>query len=392
MRLLSKLLNNPERQFPIIHVAGTNGKGSVCAMLEAIYRKNGYKTGLFTSPHLVRLEERIQIDRKPISEKDFIQYIEYIKELADHSPFESEELRPSFFEILNGAGFLHFAKEKIDIGIVETGLGGRFDSTNIVDPLVSIITSISHDHTEILGDTIESIARAKAGIIKPEKPVVIGLMPVEAESIIIQIAREQNSPVFSVEEVYGKDPEDYPLTALQGTYQRSNAATALLASQVLKYHFPIDDEASIEALKTVNWPGRWQEISIGDKKLILDCAHNEAGAKGLAENLELLIKDEGQKPIIIVGVLGAYRAQAILPIISQYAEKIILIELNNPKAMETSALKALIPKSFPGNVIEGSIKELFPSPFICMIETGGRSIVATGSIYLVGEILERIQK
>lgn len=386
MRLLSQLLENPEGKFPIIHVAGTNGKGSVCAMLETIYRQNGYRTGLFTSPHLVRLEERIQVNRKLIPEEEFIQYIEYIKDIAEHANYENEDLRPSFFEMLNAAGFLYFAKQKIDIGIVETGLGGRFDSTNIVQPLVSVITSISHDHTEILGESLESIAMAKAGIIKPGRPVVIGLMPVEAEVVIRNVAYEQGSSISSVEEVYGKNVEGYPLTALQGNYQRCNAAIAVLVSQVIKSSFPIDDDKSLQSLKDVNWPGRWQLMNLGGNKLILDCTHNEEGSKGLAENLNLLIKKEGQKPIIIVGVLGEYRAKAIMPIVAQYAESIILIEPKNPKAVTISLLKSLIPSSFKGTVIEGSISS------ICNMQTERRSIVATGSIYLIGEIMEQIKK
>lgn len=389
MRLLSQKLQNPERKFPTIHVAGTNGKGSVCAMIEAIYRKNGYFTGLFTSPHLVRLEERIQVDRKSISEEKFISYIEYIKRIAESGSYEDEGLRPSFFEMLNAAGFLYFAEKKIDIGIIETGLGGRFDSTNIVESEISVITSISRDHTEILGEDIEFIAMAKAGIIKARKPVVIGLLPVEAEGIIRYIAGERNSPVFSVEEAYGKDLENYPVTLLQGTYQRSNAATAILVSQVLKKYFPINDSIALQALQNVDWPGRWQIKNIGNKKLILDCAHNEEGAKGLAENLEILIQKEGLKPIIIVGVLGLYRARTIMPIISQYAETIILVELKNPKAEGFNALRALIPEDFAGRVVESSIKDLFPFPSVCNVETKGRTIVATGSIYLVGEIMER---
>lgn len=390
MRLLSRLLGNPEKTFPVIHVAGTNGKGSVCAMLEGIYRQNGYRTGLFTSPHLVRLEERIQVDREPIPEYQFIEYIEYLKSMAESSNFENEGLRPSFFEMLNAVGFLHFSKQKIDIGIIETGLGGRFDSTNILEPLVSVITSISRDHTEILGENLESIAMAKAGIIKPGKPVVLGPMPVEAEIVIRGVACEQNSPVFSVEEAYGKDLEDYPLTGLQGTYQRSNAATALLVSHVIKDSFSIDADVSLQGLKIVDWPGRWQSMSVGGNRLILDCAHNEEGAKGLAENLKLLIQEEGRKPIIIVGVLGAYRARAIMPIVAQYAETIILVEPKNSKAVGINALKSLMPSSFTGTIAEGSVEDLFPSPFVFNIETEGRTIVATGSIYLIGEIMERV--
>lgn len=391
MRLLSQKLGNPERQFPIIHVAGTNGKGSVCAMLEAIYRKNGYQTGLFTSPHLVQLEERIQVNRDLILRSEFIRYIEIIKEIAESLDCKNEGLQPSFFEMVNAAGFLYFAEQSVDIGIIETGLGGRFDSTNIVEPLVSVITSISRDHTEILGESIESIAMAKAGIIKPGKPVVIGPMTVEAEEVIRSEANERCSPLFSVEDVYGVKIDSYPITSLQGNYQRHNAATAILTSQVIKGSLPVDDEASLRGLQHVDWPGRWQTMNVAGHKLILDCSHNEAGAKGLAENLEILIRQEGQKPIIIVGVLGEYRAKAMMPIVSQYADVIILVQPNNPRAIGTNFLKGFIPKAFSGLILEEkSIKKLFSSHSFCTIFTEGCPIVATGSIYLIGEIMEQI--
>lgn len=392
MRLLVDKIGHPEQKFPVIHVAGTNGKGSVCAMLEAIYRKNGYRTGLFTSPHLVHLTERIQVDRKVISEQEMIQYIEYLKDIVEGLHREHPNECPSFFEIINAVGFLYFSKEKVDIGIIETGLGGRFDSTNVVDPLISVITSISKDHTEILGDSLESIAFAKAGIIKPGKPVVIGRLGPEAKAIILDIAREKKSHVFSVEEAFGNDWERYPETSLQGTYQRNNAATAILVADVLKKSFPIDEDIAREALKDVDWPGRWQTVALGNNKLILDCAHNEAGAEVLGENLEHLIKEEGKKPIIIVGVLGAYRAKAIIPIVAKYAETIILVKPKNCKAAELELLKTLVPENFYGNVVEASVAKLFPYPNFIELNTDGRSIVATGSIYLIGEILERIQK
>lgn len=231
---------------------------------------------------------------------------------------------------------------------------------------------------------------AKAGIIKSGKPVVIGPMDAEAEAVIRSVAHEQNSRVFSVEEAYGSNLEDYLLTSLHGAYQRTNAATAILVSQVIKSRFPVDDETALQSLQSVDWPGRWQVVNIGGSKLILDCAHNEAGAKGLAENLELLIKEEGTKPIVIVGVLGEYRAKAMMPIVAQYADTIILAQPNTPRAIEIQSLKKLIPSTFTGQILERDIKDLFPSHSICNIHTEGRAIVATGSIYLIGEIMEQI--
>lgn len=376
MRLLSEKIGHPERAFPIIHVAGTNGKGSVCAMLEAIYRNNGYKTGLFTSPHLVRLEERIQVNRKMIPKDEFIEYVEF---------FKKEGIGPSTFEILNAIGFLYFKKSKIDIAIVETGLGGRFDSTNIVDPEITVITSISKDHTEILGDSLEEIAFAKAGIIKPEKPVVIGPLSNEVTHIIRDIAKAQQAPLFSVIEVFGKDISNYPETSLVGDYQRSNAAIALLVSRVLNKKFPVNEEKAREGLKSVDWPGRWQSKKIGKGELILDCAHNEGGAEVLGENLAALIQKRKKKPIIAVGSLNIYRAKAILEIVSKYAAEIILIKPNNPKALEKAVMKALIPDIFPGKILMGNIKDIFSEA------RKGQTVVVTGSIYLVGEVMERLE-
>lgn len=385
MRLLAEAIGHPEKEFPVFHVAGTNGKGSVCAMLEAIYRRNGYRVGLFTSPHLVKLEERIQVNRHMISQKELIAYVENLKTIGEDLEKKAFEMRPSMFEIMTAIGFLYFAKSKIDIGIIETGLGGRFDSTNIVDPEIAIITSISRDHTEILGDSLEEIAYAKGGIIKPGKPVVIGLLSPEAESVIRAIAFEQNAPVFSVEEVYGKNRKNYPETVLKGDYQRSNAAIALLTTQVLNKQFPIDEKKAKEALQLVDWAGRWQIVKMGRGTLILDCAHNEEGAEGLAKNLESLIKEEGRKPIIAVSSLNLYRAKAIMKVVSSYAEDILLIKPNNPKALDCQLLKEFILPEFKGTVEESSIEKLF------LKLENNRTMIVTGSIYLVGEVLERIE-
>lgn len=385
MRVLLDVIGHPQRAFPVIHVAGTNGKGSVCAMLEAIYRKNGYRTGLFTSPHLVRLEERVQVDRKMISREELVAYVEFLKEVGKDLAEKDSEMRPSMFEIMNAIGFLHFSKSKIDIGIIETGLGGRFDSTNIVEPEIAVITSISRDHTEILGESFGEIAFAKAGIIKRGKPIVIGPLLPEVEVIIRKIAEEQEAEVFSVEEVFGKDIENYPQTSLVGDYQRRNAGIALLVSRVLKEKFPVDEVKAKEALKEVDWAGRWQRLKIGSGELILDCAHNEGGAEVLARNLELLIKKEGKKPVMAVGALSVYRAKSIIKVASAYGKNIILVKPKNPKAIEVEVMRQLVPDDFKGKVKEGNVGRIFFE-----VQSGGL-VVVTGSIYLVGEVLERLE-
>ena len=177
MRRLLPLLGNPHRRFPIIHVAGTNGKGSVCAMLDSIYRENGYKVGLFSSPHLVELGERIRVNGKVLPLHGIEEFVRFIKPIADEMEAEKVDLGPTFFEMMTAMAFLVFAERKVDLAILETGLGGRLDSTNVVQPILSIITTIALDHCSILGHSIEEIAREKAGIIKRGIPALTGWLP-----------------------------------------------------------------------------------------------------------------------------------------------------------------------------------------------------------------------
>ena len=197
MRLFAEALGQPQNQFPVIHVAGTNGKGSVCAMLEALYRNNGYKTGFFSSPHLIHLGERAQVNRQILSERGIVEYVKQLRPVAATLGQEDQDLHPTFFEFVAAMAFLRFAAEQVDIACIETGLGGRLDATNVVNPELSIITTVSLDHTEMLGDTIEAIAREKAGIIKHGKPVLIGRLSKPAENVIRAIAADRGCPVYS---------------------------------------------------------------------------------------------------------------------------------------------------------------------------------------------------
>ena len=192
MREFIRHLGHPEKAYPVVHVAGTNGKGSTCAMLESIFRQAGLKTGLFTSPHLVHQGERVQVNRQILTREEVMEYTRRLKPIAEAIEKEHTDHHPSFFEFMTGMAFLRFAEEQVDIGIFETGLGGRLDATNVLNPEVSVITSISLDHTDILGDTLEAIAAEKAGIIKPGKPVIMGLLPLEAEKVIETVAKERN--------------------------------------------------------------------------------------------------------------------------------------------------------------------------------------------------------
>lgn len=388
---LCQALNHPERRFPIIHVAGTNGKGSVCAMLERIYRGAGFTTGLYTSPHLVSCEERIQVNRNMLPQEDIVRYTAKLLEIATPLLRMNPKNDPSFFELITAMAFLHFAENKVDLAIIETGLGGRLDATNVVDPLVSVITSISLDHLEFLGDTISAIASEKAGIIKRGKPVVIGPLCSEAETVIQRVAKVRNAPIFKVEDRFGSDIEAYPKTNLSGRSQHCNAATATLTVDALQDPFPIPQNRVAQALLNVDWPAHWQSFDLSQgKQIILDSTHNSGGAHSLEENLQKLIAQSRRKPIIIIGTVGESRAQALMPVAARYARELILVKPNRSSATDFDLLKKAIPKNFKGRVIQSSIEGLFPKPYFCTLGEVNDTVVATGSIYLIGEIMQRL--
>lgn len=377
MQALVSALEFPQRRFPLIHVAGTNGKGSVCAMLEALYRESGYKTGLFTSPHLVHLGERIQVNRTPLEETQITEYTHRMRPLCKRA-----DLPPTFFEYMAAMAFVHFAETEVDIACIETGLGGRLDATNVVDPELSIITSISLDHCELLGDTRTAIAREKGGIIKPGKPVLLGCLPPEAESELRRIASERGSPLYLVRERF-PDPKSLPHTNLGGQFQRWNAALAIYATEILKARFPVTYR---DALQSIDWPGRWQRIQLTDRELILDATHNPEGAAALAQNLRTL----KTPPIIIAGTLGEDRGRSLIQAIAPLARELILVEPDQPRATPAATLRQFLPPDFKKSVHEASLSSLFPEPHNCAVGAPGDTILVTGSIYLIGEVMARL--
>lgn len=298
---LCAFLNNPQRQFTSIHIAGTNGKGSTSHMLAAILQQAGYKTGLYTSPHLKDFRERIKINGEMIPEAVVIDFAERTKELT-------EEIHPSFFELTVGMAFEYFAAAKVDIAIIETGLGGRLDSTNVITPLLSLITNISYDHMNLLGDTLPQIAREKAGIIKPEVPVIIGEANSETGLVFDNAAVLNNAPIYYAENMYTVNEWDYQnhllhinLTNnttqqqqsfqldLPGIYQVKNLPAVLQAVTLLNqagYH--ITDTTVQQALRQVKaltgLHGRW-EVLQENPTVVLDVGHNEAGIKAILQQL-----------------------------------------------------------------------------------------------------------
>jgi dihydrofolate synthase / folylpolyglutamate synthase len=392
MRILSALIGHPERAVPCIHVAGTNGKGSVSAMLEAILRASGRRTGLYTSPHLVRLGERVQVDRKLLTEEEIGAYVRELQPFADRIGSEGGmDDRPSFFEFMSAMAFLQFARRRCDCSVIEVGLGGRLDATNIVDPLVSVVTSIGLDHCDMLGNTLQAIAAEKAGIIKAGRPVVIGRMPPEAEATVRAVAASLGARVVSVREEFGDDVARYPRTGLEGDYQRWNAATATLAAGLLPAEFGVSAESTAAGLRGVDWPGRWQRVSLGGRLAILDASHNPEGAGVLDANLARLGTETGRRPVAIVGALGAMRAGPLLEVLCRHCSEIHLVVPRQSRASTHAELEALIPATFAGKTFRATVAGLFPAPGTCTAGGPEDVLVVTGSIYLLGEVLANLE-
>jgi dihydrofolate synthase/folylpolyglutamate synthase len=393
MRPLAAALGHPEAATPCIHIAGTNGKGSVAAMIDSVLRASGWKVGLYTSPHLVDLGERIQVNRRPLSRPAILEYTHTLDAVSDEIARQgNREDRPSFFEFITAMAFLEFQQAKCDIAVIEVGLGGEFDATNIVTPELSVITSIGLDHCEWLGSAITDIARAKAGILKERRPAVIGRLSPEAERVIRKIAEARSVSVTSVRAHYGDNLTAYPTTNLAGDYQRLNAAAAVLALERLGEQWHID-AGSIEAgLHAVYWPGRWERTRVGGRILILDAAHNAEAAAMLDENLAALVAETGRAPLVIMGALGLERARPLLSAICRHAAEIHLVVPQEPRSLPHDVLESCVPTEYSGKIVRAEVAELFPGGDTCTLGNSDDVIVVTGSIYLLGEVMSRCHR
>ena len=400
-RKLAALAGNPQEKLRFIHVAGTNGKGSTCAMLESTYRAAGLRVGLFTSPHLVSFRERIQVNRQLISENELVRLVEEIQPLLKQFPADNHL---TLFEVVTIMALKFFAEQKCDLVIWETGLGGRLDATNIVTPLASVITNIAFDHQQWLGDTLEKIAAEKAGIIKPGIPVVTATDEPSALAVIEKIAREKNAPLTTVA-ADGNPPlakfaalcRDAATSPLLGEHQKLNAALALATVEVLQRQIPVAAEKIREGLQNVNWPGRLQLIEKSDgQKFLLDGAHNVASAKVLREALEKNFPNKERT--LVLGVLQDKDWQHICEILSPLAGKIFAVPVASDRSANPKELAEICRTANPAAEVFvcDSLTEALEK--IGSRGLGRRSpssphqaenfIVVTGSLYLVGEVLE----
>ena len=390
---------DPQRRFPSVHVAGTNGKGSVCAMLASILRADGRRVGLYTSPHLADVRERIRIDDRTISESDFDRLLGRIRNTIDRLLAAGRlEAHPTYFEVLTILAFLHFAECKVDIAVLEVGMGGRFDATNIVNPLVSVITSISLDHREYLGSTLSAIAFEKAGIIKPGVPVVSGVEGRAAEAVIRRQARALGAPLASV---FGRDGalfaartaagfrfryefcgEAFPFRLkLPGRHQGENAAVVIAAARTLGcVELPIARRTILSGLAAAEWPGRLE--TVGRRPIVLlDGAHNEDGARALAA----YVRDFVRAPLVLVFAMLKDKAVGrAAELLFPRPETVILTSIPSPRAASPEEILKAAPRFRSKIAIEPDLRAAIAQAR--RLAGPKVTVLIAGSLYLVGEV------
>lgn len=371
--LLAKHLGNPEENIKCVHVAGTNGKGSTSSMIASVLQESGYKVGLYTSPHLKDFRERIKINGAMISE-DFV--VDFIS--TNQSFFEEHHL--SFFEMTVGLAFDYFAKEQVDVAVIEVGMGGRLDSTNIITPLVSVITNIGLDHTQFLGTTLEAIAGEKAGIIKPNVPVVIGEYTAETKPVFVAKAKACQSEIYFASDLIH---EEYPC-GLLGDYQMRNKKTVVQAVAVLKNHFIISEENLKNGLMNVvantGLLGRWQQIHSGPK-VICDTAHNSHGLKIVLNQIQ---KENFEHLYFVLGVVNDKDLDDILPLFPKNAQY-FFCKPNVPRGLDEKILQ----KKAAEFDLKGEVCNSFSMAYEAALAVSSEKdfIYIGGSTFVVAEIV-----
>lgn len=398
IQALLKQLGNPQTKVPIIHVAGTNGKGSVCAYLSAILTAAGYHVGCYISPHLVDWTERITLNQLAIAPEELCTLLAEV--IAATTPLEAS---PTQFEIITAAAWLYFARQNVDIAVIEVGLGGRLDATNVCDaPLVSVITSIGRDHWQRLGNSLGEIAMEKAGILKSHRPAIIGPMPTAAQTVILERAQALHCPILTPE------PAEYlsgiftqqawgtwrnyrfPLP-LAGDVQLVNTALALATIDGLKSQgWQISDQAVTTGMAKTRWPGRLQWLAWRDQKILLDGAHNEPAAHLLRQYLD----QQGLAPVTwIMGTLTSKDAPALLTALLRPQDHLHLVPIPGHDTFNPMALKTLAETICPNLPVVMTHPDLATALQATLsLNPSPQPLVLTGSLYLIGEFLREKNK
>ncbi|HHT28436.1 MAG TPA: bifunctional folylpolyglutamate synthase/dihydrofolate synthase [Firmicutes bacterium] len=423
IQALMELLGQPQQAFPVVHIAGTNGKGSTARFIAAVMQNAGLNVGLFTSPHLIRYNERIQINGEPISDAALSALINQVKPLVPQ--VTAEHGHPTEFEISTATAFLHFALEQVDLAIIEVGLGGMWDSTNVVQPVLSVITPVSMDHMSRLGDTLAEIAAQKAGIIKHETPVVCGPQQPVAAEVIAKAAKAANARVYWVKEAdvtehNWEDPDNgqvatlYPVTwnkqggvfhltgpleqwnniaiSLLGKHQLVNAAVAATCCQILaELGFPVGETDVREAFVKTTWPGRFDVVS-EHPMVILDGAHNVAGAQALRQSLQELFPH--MRKVLVMGMLAEKQITEVLSVLLPCADQLVCTAPAGGRTAPVTAveLAALAKDIAQRQGLSCSIE--WQNDAYAALQTAEQAagpdglVCVCGSLYLIGELLE----
>jgi dihydrofolate synthase/folylpolyglutamate synthase len=400
--LLSERLGRPDRAYPSAHIAGTNGKGSTAAFLEAILRDAGFRTGLNTSPHLERINERIRVSGEEISDEAFADVLSRVQAITEELLAVGKlRAHPTYFECVTAMAFEYFAQQRVEFGVFEVGLGGRLDSTNIVTPIVSIITRIDFDHENFLGHSLREIAGEKAGIIKPAVPVIVAEQRHEAREVIRNRAKELLSPVIETTEAFrieNESIEDGHVRAqitevatgwstelapsLPGRFQLQNALSALAAVRLLQQRgFRISDESIARGISTTVWPGRIEKIQ-SSPDIYLDGAHNPSAARELAHFVEESLK--GKRIFLLYGALRDKAVDEVAGLLFPLAAEVVLTAPSTSRAISASQLEEIAAHYADKSTTIADAEEAIE--YALSKASPGDVIFITGSLYLVGQL------
>ena len=399
------LLGNPQLNYDVVHVAGTKGKGSICAMTASIMREAGYKVGFYSSPHMIDFRERIKVNDNEISKQSLINYVMKLRHI-----FKTVD-QLSTFEIITAIAFKYFADQQVDIAIIEVGMGGRLDATNVVEPIVSIISPISHDHMNILGDTIAKIAREKAGIIKKSVPVIISPQKESAKEEIKIIANRKGSFIIDVSENYTYEQINYSLEKqsfvikekliypsdtcnpiyeipLLGDHQINNAITAFACIlRLRKLGYEINENALKNGFSKVEWPGRF-EVVCKKPLIIVDGAHNRDSFRKLRNTIKKYLA--GKKVILIFGASEDKEVKLMIKIIKPYIEHFIFTKSEHPRALGLGELEKFASSLDLDNYSIGDIGSIVP--LILRKSDQKNTYIASGSIFIAGAIKQLLAR
>ncbi len=370
-QLLRQFFATPQRGTKVVHVAGTNGKGSTSAMVDSLARATGMRCGLFTSPHLIEFRERIRVNGEMISELEVLQSVEQLKQLVadwDH--------HPTFFELTLAIAMRHFKAMDCEMIVLETGMGGRLDATTAVPADVCVLTPIADDHSEWLGETLEQIAFEKAGIICEDKPVISAPQSPEAAAVIAEVAGERGAPLTVITE---------PLRGYQidlaGEHQAENAKLAVEALSALE--LPLNFDIVQQGLKRIDWPGRFEAIN-HDPVTIVDGAHNPHAAKALVDTWKSRYGQD--RPVLVFGAAQEKDVAKVLGLLAAHSAEIHLVPIDSPRSLTTQSLTLMLPEDSPPYMAHRNLQSCLQS-----LSNSKGPILITGSLFLVGEAKSIIQ-